>query len=124
MVLPSLLGQMIRKLTVHQGRSGKAGVRTGLIQGDRIKGRKHAEVRQDRRVIFPMAVTIGRHVDNEVHMESRPTMNDGQDIFRHLTVKQLVGIPLHGFNGIKGTRPDTAAAASASRLIDVGLALS
>ena len=56
-------------------------------------------------------------------MESRPTMNDGQGIFRHLTVKQLVGIPLHGFNGIKGTRPDTAAAASASRLIDVGLAL-
>ena len=40
-----------------------------------------------------VAVTIGRHVDNEVHMESRPAMNDGQGIFRHLTMIRTPQMP-------------------------------
>lgn len=58
MMVPIGLCQMIRQLAVGHGRRLLTGIDTGLIEGYRVKGSEHADVRQDRRVVFGMTVAV------------------------------------------------------------------
>lgn len=51
MVVPIRFGQVIRQLAVRHRRCFHAGIGTGLVEGDRVKGSEHADVWQDRRIV-------------------------------------------------------------------------
>ena len=47
-------------------------IRAGAVQSHRIKGSKHSHIRNDRDIVFCMAVAVGRHVNDQADMEMRP----------------------------------------------------
>ena len=61
-----------------------AEVDAGLIQGNRIKGGQHADIRDDGNVILGMAVTEGRDVADQRDMERRAVLHHRIGILRDL----------------------------------------
>lgn len=120
MMVPIRFGQVIRQLAVGHRRCFHAGIGTGLVEGDRVEGSEHADVRQDGRIVFSMAVAVRRNVHDQIDVEARAVLADGLGVFRHLAVQFFIGIPFDGFDGIEGTGADAAAAAFAQVFVDVG----
>ena len=63
--------QIVCKLAVGKRRLSAAEICAGLIQGQGICGSKHSDIWQDRRIIFGMAVTVGRYIYDQGNMEGR-----------------------------------------------------
>lgn len=120
MMVPIRFGQVIRQLAVGHGSGFHAGIGAGLVECDRVEGSEHADVRQDGRIVFSMAVAVRRNVHDQVDVEARAVLADGLGVFRHLAVQFFIGIPFDGFDGIEGTGADAAAAAFAQVFVDVG----
>lgn len=57
--------EMLRQLAARDRFRRQACIHTGLIQRQRILGYEHADVRQDRHIVFPMAVTVRTDVDDQ-----------------------------------------------------------
>ena len=117
-MLPAGPGQVIGKLAVGHGIRRKTEIRTGLVQCYRIKGGQHAEVRQDRSVIFPVAVAVGGNVHDQADMETGLSAADGGGVFRHFTSQHISGCVEGRMDGIKGAGADTSSAALADILHD------
>lgn len=121
MMVPIRFGQVIRQLAVGHRRCFHAGIGTGLIESNWVKGSEHADVWQDRRIVFSMAVAIRRNVHDQIDVEARAILADSLGVFGHLAVQFFIGIPFDGFNGVEGTGADAAAAAFAQVFLCTGL---
>ena len=111
MTVPVRLRQMFAQLTVCDRCRLQTGIRTGLIQSNRIKACKHSDIRKDRCIIFPMAVTVGADVLHKGNMEAGTAMTDCLGIFCHLPIQKLICAAVGVIYGIKAAGSDTAAAA-------------
>lgn len=85
-VLKAGLGQVIGKLAVRHGLGSQAGIRTGLIQSQRIKGGKHPDIRQDGGIIFSMAVSVGGDIHDQRNVEMGTSVHNCLGVFSHLAV--------------------------------------
>ena len=97
-----------------------AQVNTGLVQSNRIKGRKHTDIRYDRNIVFRVAVAVRRDITDQRNMECRPPLYNRIGIFCNLLRQDSRRVADAGFNCVFGTDRQTAAAADAFIVVDVG----
>ena len=69
-----------------------AEVAAGHVERDGVESGEHADVRDDRRVVFRMAVAVRRDVADEADVETRLAVHDGGGVFGHLLVEGLGGL--------------------------------
>lgn len=84
-----------------------------LIQCHRIEGCQHADVRQNRGIIFTMAVTVRGDIHNQTDVEGGSAIAQGMGIFSHFAAEQLQGIFIHGVDCMESAGTDASAAAFA-----------
>lgn len=82
---------IVAKEAVGQRAVFKAGIHTGLVQRNRVKGGKHTHVRQNGNVVCSVAVTLGRNVPYNGYMEAGTTIHNSLCILSHAAVKLLNG---------------------------------
>ena len=58
MMVPVRFREVVAELTVADRRGSETRVDTGLIEGNRIKGGKHSDIRKNRSVILRVAVAV------------------------------------------------------------------
>ena len=114
--------QIIGKLAVRHRVRRQAGIHARLIQRKRVKRRKHADIRQNRRIILSMAIAVRGNVHDERNMEVRTPIHNRLGVFRHTRIEHLVGVVFIKGDGVKVARAQTTPAADAMRMIDVHLA--
>ena len=85
----------------HRG-SGQTGIHAGLVECQRILGYEHADVREDRSIVFGMAITVRRDVQNERNVEMGTSVDDCLGIFSHFVVQQLGRMIVGGGDGDEG----------------------
>lgn len=102
---------------------GHARIHARLIQRQRIEGREHTDIRQNRRIVFGVAVAVWGHVHNQRNVEIRAAIDDSLGVFSHAGIEQLVGVAVVKADRVKVARAQAAAAADALVVIDVHLAL-
>ena len=83
------------------------------IQGYRVEGCKHANIRYDGQIIFRMAVAVGGDIDDKADVEMLSALQNGLAVFGDLVVQNLVGFVLGRTDGVFGTDSDAAATAYA-----------
>ena len=88
-------------------------VGTGTVECYRVKGGGDADVRDERDVVFKMAVAVRRNVGDDGDMEARAAIDDRQGILSHLLVEVVEGGVVVRADGIEGADADAAAAADA-----------
>ena len=98
------------------------GVRAGLVKSHGIERGEHADVRDDRRVVFRMAVAERRDVHDDADMEMRAAFQHGPGVFRHLLVQRTGHGVVACADGVLRADGDALAAADAFVMIDDGLA--
>ena len=113
--------QVVAELASRQGRGGQTGIHAGLIQGQGIKGSKHADIGQNRSVILPVTVTVRRHIHHQGNMEVGPSVHHCLGVLCHLAVQNGVGIAVVKWDGVKVAGAQTAAAPHTVLLIHVHL---
>ena len=101
---------VIRKLAVRHRFCLQTGIYTGLVKGQWIKRSKHTDIRQNRHIIFSMAVAVRRNINNQRNMEIRSSVNNRLRIFCHLAVQNSISIAISECNGIKITCAEASAA--------------
>ena len=121
--VPAGLGQIAAQLAVGQRGGVQAGICTGLIQCHRVKGGKHADIRQDGGIVLAVAVAVGADVLHQCHMEAGAVVADRSGVLGHLPVQLLVGAFVGGIHGVKAAGTDAAAAALALVVVDDSLVL-
>lgn len=100
-------------------RCGVDRIRTCLIERDRVKGCKHADIRHDSHVVFRVAVAVGRHIDNQRNVEARTAVHDCFGVFRDFAVENDVGFIISASNRVGRAYADAAAAADALIVVDM-----
>ena len=120
-VFPVRLCEVVGKLAVRGGSCLLAGIYAGLIKRDGVEGGEHAEIRQDWRIVFAVAIAVGGNVHGEIDMEAGTVLADSLRIFRHFAVQQVAGVPLLVADGIVGAGTNATAAALADVLVDMRL---
>ena len=120
--MPALLLEVIRQLTVRQRVGLQTQIRTGLIQGYRVKGRQHAQIRQNRSVVFPVTVAVRRDVHDHIDVENRLSGSNRRGILRHFATEDFGYAVESRIDRIEGAGADTPAAALAEALVDDGFA--
>ena len=78
--------QMPCQLASRHWLCGHAGIYAGLVKGKRVEGREHADVWQDRDIVFTVAVTVWRNIHDQGNMEVRSAIYDSLGIFCHAAV--------------------------------------
>ena len=63
------ISQMIGELASRHGVCGQTGIGTGLIQSQGIKGGKHSQVGENRRIVFSVAVAVGGDIYYQRNMQ-------------------------------------------------------
>ena len=61
---------LFRKKASCHNRLAIYGIYTGHIQGNRIKGGKHADIGNNRSVVLSMAVAVGGYIYHQADMEA------------------------------------------------------
>ena len=107
------LGHVVAELAVGQGIAGQAGVHTGLVQGQGIKGGEHADVGEDGGVVLGVAVTVGADVHNERDVEVGTAVHHCFGILRHAAIQVLHSGPTGEVDGVKVAGTDAPATAHA-----------
>ena len=77
---------VVVKLASWHWSSGKASIHTSLVEGKRVLGDKHTDVRKDRRIVFRMAIAIRRDIQYQRDVEMRTTIDHRLGIFSHFVV--------------------------------------
>ena len=112
---------VIVQLASWQWSSGKASIHASLVEGKRILGDKHTDVRKDRRIVFRMAIAIRRDVQYQRDMEMRATVDHRLGIFRHLVVEELRSMVVGRVDGIEITCGNASSATQTVVGIDLHL---
>ena len=100
-----------------------AQIRTGHIKRYRIKRGQHSHIRDNRHIIFRMAVTEGRNIADQADVKTRFITQNRCGIFHHLFVQDLIYFITGGGNGIFRTSADAAPAADTAIVRDRSLSV-
>ena len=95
----------------------------GLIQSDRVKGSEHADVGDNRDIVFRVAVAIRGDVDHQTDVEIGTSVNDCVGVLGDFVVEDGVGLVLTSFHCILRAGADAASAADALVVVDDGTLL-
>ena len=98
--------KMISQLGIPNRLCLQTQIHTGLVQCNRIKGRQHADIRKNRRIVFSVTIAVRRNIRDQRNMEARPSVTNCLRILRNLAAEDLVGIPIIVGNRIEGTGTD------------------
>ena len=112
------LGGAIGELGVGQRLGCHDGVGTGLVDGDRVEAREHADIVDDGRVVFGMAVAVGADVHGERNVEARAAVDDGLGVLGDLAVEHVGRGVIAGLDGVLVAHADAAAAAHTAIVVD------
>ena len=104
---------MVAELAVLERSLLQAEVHAGLVQGKRVEGTEHSDIRYDRGVVFLMAVAVRRDIDYEGYVELRASVNHGLGIFGHLAVQVAHRTVVFEYDCVEIAGPQTASAAYA-----------
>ncbi len=114
------LGRAVGKLGVRQRLGRQDGVGAGLVDGDRVEAREHADVVDDGRVILGMAVAVGADVHGERDVEARAAVDDGLGVLSDLVVEYVGRGIIVGLDAVLVARRNAASAAHAAIVVDSG----
>ena len=112
---------VVVKLAARHWGSGQTSIHTSLVEGKRILGHEHTDVRKDRCIVFRMAIAIRRDVQHERDMEMRTAVDHRLGIFRHLVVEELRSMVVGRVEGIEITCGNASSATQAIVGIDLHL---
>ena len=112
------LGRAVGKLGVRQRLGCQDGVGAGLVDGDRVEAREHADVVDDGRVILGMAVAVGADVHGERDVEARAAVDDGLGVLGDLVVEYVGRGIIVGLDAVLVARRNAASAAHAAIVVD------
>ena len=112
------LGRAIGELGVGQRLGCHDGIGAGLIDSDRVEAREHADVVDDRRIVFGMAIAVGADIHGERDMEARAAVDTGLRILGDLTVEHVGRGRIAGRDCVLVAHADAAAAAHAAIVVD------
>ena len=114
------LGRAIGELGVGQRFGCHDGIGAGLVDGDRVEAREHADVVDDRRIVFGMAIAVGADVHGKRDVEARTAVDNGLRILGDLAVEHVGRSVMAGLDGVLVAHADAAAAAHAAIMVDSG----
>ncbi len=86
--MPVRFCQMFSKLAVLDRSCFQTGICAGLIQSNRVEACKHSDIRQDRRIVLAMAVTVRADILYKRYMEARTAVTDCLCILSHFPVRE------------------------------------
>ena len=66
---------------------GQHRVDTGLIQSNRVEGGEHTHVGHDGHIVFAVAVTVGRHIHHQRHMEAGTAVHHRLGVLGDLAIQ-------------------------------------
>ena len=112
------LGRAIGELGVGQRLGCHDGIGAGLVDGDRVEAREHADIVDDRRVVFGMAIAVGADIHGKRDMEARAAVDDGLGVLGNLAVEHVGRGLIAGLDGVLVAHADAAAAAHAAIVVD------
>ena len=112
------LGRAIGELGVGQRLGRHDGIGTGLVDGDRVEAREHADIVDDRRIVFGMAITVGADIHGKRDVEARAAVDDGLGVLGDLAVEHVGRGVIDGLDGVLVAHADAASAAHAAIVVD------
>ena len=114
------LGRAVGKLGVRQRLGRQDGVGAGLVDGDRVEAREHADVVDDGRVVFGVAVAVGADVHGKRDVEAGAILNNGLRVLSDLVVEHVGRGIIVGLDAVLVARRNATAAAHAAIVVDSG----
>ena len=114
------LGRAIGELGVGQRLRRHDGVGAGLVDGDRVEAREHADIVDDRRIVFGMAVAVGTDVHGKRDVEARAAVDDGLGVLGDLAVEHVGRGLIAGLDAVLVACRNAASAAHAAIVVDGG----
>ena len=114
------LGRAIGEFGVGQRLGCHDGIGAGLIDSDRVEAREHADIVNDRRVVFGVAVAVGTDVHGERDVEARTVLNNGLRVLSDLVVEYVGRGIIVGLDAVLVARRNAASAAQAAVVVDGG----
>ena len=114
------LGRAIGELGVGQRLGCHDGIGAGLVDGDRVEAREHADIVDDRRVVFGMAIAVGADIHSQRNVEAGTILDNGLGVLGDLTVEHVGRGFIAGLDGVLVAHADAAAAAHAAIVVDSG----
>ena len=114
------LGGAVGKLGVGQRLGCHDGIGTGLVDGDRVEAREHADIVDDRRVVFGMAIAVGADIHGKRDMEARTAVDNGLGVLGDLAVEHVGRGVIAGLDAVLVACRNAAAAAHAAIVVDSG----
>ena len=114
------LGRAIGELGVGQRLGCHDGIGAGLVNGDRVEAREHADIVDDRRVVFGMAIAVGADIHSQRNVEAGTILDNGLGVLGDLTVEHVGRGFIAGLDGVLVAHADAAAAAHAAIVVDSG----
>lgn len=66
-----------------------------------VKACEHPDIRQDRSVIFGMAIAVGADIHYHINMEAGAAVHHGFGVLRDLAVQDVIGAPFPIRDGVK-----------------------
>ena len=112
------LGRAIGELGVGQRLRRHDGVGAGLVDGDRVEAREHADIVDDRRIVFGMAVAVGTDVHGKRDVEARAAVDDGLGVLGDLAVEHVGRGLITGLDAVLVACRNAASAAHAAIVVD------
>ena len=112
------LGRAIGELGVGQRLGCHDGIGAGLVNGDRVEAREHADIVDDRRVVFGMAIAVGADVHGKRDVEARAAVDDGLRILGDLAVEHVGRGLIAGLDAVLVACRNAASAAHAAIVVD------
>lgn len=109
----TFLMQMVAKHGIADWFGFQTHIGAGLVEGDWVEGSEHADVGQNRGVVFAVAIAVRRHIDDERNVEVVASGNDGFGVFRHLGIQDAIGLVLCKVDGIEIAGTEATATAHA-----------
>ena len=114
------LGRAIGELGVGQRLGCHDGIGAGLVDGDRVEAREHADVVDDRRVVFGMAIAVGADIHGKRDVEARAAVDNGLCILGDLAVEHVGRGVIAGLDAVLVACRNAASAAHAAIVVDGG----
>ena len=114
------LGRAIGELGVGQRLGCHDGIGAGLVNGDRVEAREHADIVDDRRVVFGMAIAVGADIHSQRNVEAGTILDNGLGVLGDLAVEHVGRGFIAGLDGVLVAHADAAAAAHAAIVVDSG----
>ena len=112
------LGRAIGKLGVGQRLGRHDGVGAGLVDGDRVEAREHADIVDDRCVVFGMAIAVGADIHSQRNVEAGTILDNGFGVLGDLTVEHVGRGLIAGLDGVLVACRNAASAAHAAIVVD------